>query len=363
MGNEERFTLKKNLNPAKYRITGIIKVILLLAALAACAEKNPKPMGDQFPVNAAMQIEAGPKTDISADLGRIAEIERAGGFFPGLALAESAIREKAGDLSGAAVAAYKELSWAYGYGSVSMVQIEEGLQNALKLLGDDPSDIQSERNYAVAVLKGCMAFAGGEYELAEKFLAGAYGESEEADSFLRWMLLVCALEQKNTDPEKFQENRSVYGAIRARYALFPEYWYRGAQAFLGGDDVLSSSYAEQCINVCPQGPFAGKSRKILALNAGLTDLDLSLDGESLYAGIRTKAEIENIVHSSVSINDPALLEDLFPLISLPENPYTVYALGAMKTLSSAPLFLSFFTEASAKSRGRLGERLNYISRG
>jgi len=50
-------------------------------------------------------------------------------------------------------------------------------------------------------------------------------------------------------------------------------------------------------------------------------------------------------------------------MTLPDNPYTLYALGALKALSSVPDFRSFFVETALKSPGRLGERLNYISRG
>ena len=355
----------------KNKETGFFRIamaVFLAAVFAACAGKISLPPESEIPAQPEEPLETWNKADIVSDLDRIAEIERAGAFFPGLAIAESAMREKAGDLAGAAVAAYKELSWAYGYGSAAWGQIEEGLQNALILVGEGAVGTDLERSSASAALRGCIAFAREEWGLAETLLAGVCGEAEEADSFLRWMLLVCAMEQRDKNSQPSREIRSAYGIIRARYTLFPEYWYRGARAFSSrdgneSDETIATSFAEQCINICPTGPFAADCRRMLAVHVGLSGLGFSPDAECDYSGLRTKAEIENTIRASVSGNNPSALEDLFPLIALPENPYTVFALGALKTLSSVPIFRSYFLAEANKSSGRLGERLNYISRG
>ncbi|MCL2318480.1 MAG: hypothetical protein FWC45_00215 [Treponema sp.] len=304
--------------------------------------------------------------DNGINLDRITEIEREGSYFPGLALAESEIREKAGDYAGAAVAAFKELSWAYGSGSAVKSTVEEGLKNALALFESYPAP-DSRREAGITAIKACMAFAREEWAEAEQMLTGLLSAGEEPDSFLRWMLLVCSLEGKDKTPGEVQASRSAYGAIRARYRLFPEYWYRGARAFSAGrtasgngttDGSLAAAYAEQCINAGPRGPYAADCRIIMASHLGI-----SSNGMDTKAGIRTKAEIEQIIRASVSQNKPEVLAELFPLISLPDNPYTLYALGAMKSLSAVPEYRSFFIDGALKSPGRLGERLNYVSRG
>lgn len=340
----------------KSLIYAAVKAIILGLLLTACAEELAPSGEAKKPEEIPGPVELVKNT--GANLERIAEIERAGAFFPGLALAESGIREKAGDINGAAVAAYKELAWAYGYGNAVKSQVEEGLQNALAFIGDSEGEYLSREYQAAAAIKGCMAFAREEWGLAEELLSTILRSDEEPDSFLRWMILVCALEgkTKEADNSGSQTARSAYGAIRARYALFPEYWYRGARAFAAEDSNIAAAYAEQCINSSPGGPFAASCRKILADHLGLGASEKTPD-------IRTRAEIENTIRASVSLNNPSILEELFPLINLPENPYTVYALGAMKTLASVPEFRSFFWEESLKSQGRLGERLNYISRG
>jgi len=315
-------------------------------------------------------------TDISSNLERIAEIERTGVYYPGLALAESGLRERAGDFSGAAIAAYKELSWAYGCSAAGREQVEEGLNNALKFFRASPDIINSHANIsggdspggnanlysaAASALIGCIAFAREDWVQAEEFLMGLLSDDEEPDSFLRWMLMVCALESKKRDAGEIQAIRSAYGAIRARYAVFPEYWYRGARAYgntgsTAFEKNIVSSYAEHCINTSPDGPFSESCRTIISHNLGLSSGTIQKD-------ILTKAEIENIIRASVSASNPVLLEDLFPLIALPDNPYTLYALGALKALSSVPEYLTFFTGKALSTSGRLAERLNYISRG
>lgn len=282
----------------------------------------------------------GSASDIIMGLEQIAEIERSGGFFPGMGLIESEMRERAGDYAGAAVAAYKELSWAYGYGAVSTDQIASWFESALALFedSDDP-----QRNAGVRAIKGCMAFARGDWEEAERLLAGIHSPDEEPDSFLGWMLLVCALEQSGDEGRAV---RATYGAIRARYMFFPEYWFRGAL-------TIGVAYAEQCINISPQGPFAGACRAILARHFGILT-----GGED----IRTKNEIETILLASVSANNPDMLREIFPLLVLPDNPATLYALGTLQALSFIPEFRAFFAKEALNSSGRLAERLNFASR-
>jgi len=307
-------------------------------------------------LNPAGQAATDAETVIS--LERIAELERSGSYFPGLGLVESALREKAGDYTGAALAAYKELSWAFSLGSAVKEQVDEGLQNAIRLSGSLPANAANGSGSACDTLAGCQAFSEGNWELAENLLVQAIGAEEEPDSFLRWMLMVCAMEKGDNDPIL----RQTYSAIRARYILFPEYWYRGARAFSQRNENISASYAELCINISPKGPFAEDCRKILAGHIGLAPDGRSTQS-SAHSDIRTRAEIENTIRSSVSVNNPAILEELYPLMTLPENPYTLYAMGALKSLAAVPDFRNFFVEGAAKSTGRLGERLSYIARG
>jgi hypothetical protein len=144
----------------------------------------------------------------------------------------------------------------------------------------------------------------------------------------------------------------MYGAIRARYAKFPEYWYRGARAFQG---LPAAEYAEQCINLAPSGAFAGECRIILAAAAGLQP--------EHSVSLRSKSEIEESVSLSLNRGNPEALAALMPLLSLPENPYTVYAVGALRALAALPKFRDYFSGLAETSSGRLAERLAYICRG
>jgi hypothetical protein len=193
-----------------------------------------------------------------------------------------------------------------------------------------------------------MAFIEGRWKEAEALLGPRFEDDEEPDGFARWLLLACALEQ-NSGARK---TGAAYGAIRARYTSFPEYWYRGARFFSG---ALAAEYAERCISLAPEGPFAGECREILAAAAGLEPRD--------GAALKSRMEIEELLSRAVSGNDPELLSGLLPLISLPDNSYTVYAIGALQALAMAPRFGDYLEALGKKSSGRLAERLRYICRG
>jgi hypothetical protein len=276
-------------------------------------------------------------------LDEIAEIERAGAWFQGLAITESTIREKAGDYAGAVAAAYKELAWAYGMGLIKKEELEKGINNVLTVQGDETVTLTAN---------AIISFLQKKWDNAAKGFEPLFNELDEPDGFGRWMILVCALE-KNKDALSAEDRRTgeAYKSIRARYSQFPEYWYRGARGFSGS---IAAQYAETCINLSPQGPFADECRSILA---GSTGLKIE-DGLS----IKTKKEIETLISQSVNSSNPQVLDSLLPLISLPDNPYTVYAVSALKTLTGIPKFNEYFNGQAAVSKGRLAERLSYICR-
>ncbi|MDR2211192.1 MAG: hypothetical protein LBO65_07010 [Spirochaetaceae bacterium] len=288
-------------------------------------------------------------SQIPGALEELAEMERTGGYTPGLGLAESALREKTGDYAGAVMAVFKELSWAYslGAGGVTREAIDEGLKRLAdpEVLGQFPQEAWEEVKAAVEAIGD---FCQGRWKEAEEGLQRLYGAAE-ADGFPRWMLLVCGIE---TSEGAGPENRSSYGAIRARYGFFPEYWYRGARNFPG---AAAGDYAERCINLAPAGPYAAECRTILAQTMGLDSADASV--------LRTRLEIERVVSGAVERGDPELLADLLPLAGLPDNPSTLYASGAMRSLAADGTFRDWLSRKAEKAKGRLAERLLYISRG
>ena len=267
-------------------------------------------------------------------LENIIELERSGGFVQGMGIRESIFRENLGDYAGAVTAAYKELAWAYGMGMIDKGAMEQGLQNALKL-GELPS----------RAARGCIAFVQGKWADAEQILRD-FKASDEIDSIVQWMILSCALEQNRND----KQAADSYRAIRSRYSKFPEYWYRGARVFSG---AISMEYAEHCIALSPSGPFADECRSMLARNMGLNPKD----GPSLLS----RPEIERLISSSINQGDPKLLDPLMPLIALPDNSYTIYAVGALRSLAPVPIFRDYFRDSSDRASGRLAERLSYIS--
>jgi hypothetical protein len=318
---------------------------LLLTALCGCGG-GVIPQTEKAEI--WMPVSSGEVPDLPLllrTLDELAELERAGPWIQGLALTESSIRENAGDYAGAVAAAFKELSWAYGLGLIQKEDLEQGLLNVLDVKGDET---------VTAAANAILAFVKGRWDEAGAGLRLLFNELDEPDGFGRWMILVCALEYSIREKGTAEDRRiaAAYKSIRARYSQFPEYWYRGARAFSGS---IAAEFAENCINTSPQGPFALECRAILAYHTGV--------GIENGLSIKTKREIEAVILQSVNSGNPQILDSLLPLISLPDNPYTVYAVGALRALTSIPGFRDYFNNQAAAARGRLAERLTYIGRG
>ena len=277
----------------------------------------------------------------SSLLDEIAELERSGIFLRGMGLREAALRQKINDHPGAVLAVFKELSWAYGHGLLEKNDLTQGIDSLYDYDGQGRED-------AAQTVLAIQAFMRGNWTEAEQKLIQIFGDVDDPDGYFKWMILSCALEKNPGDRKAIL----AYRSIRARNDQFPEFWYRGARIFTG---IIAAQYAEYCIALAPDGPFAGECRSIIAVSHGLRPED--------GAAIKSKTEVESLISQAVSQGNPRLLEPLMPLIGLPENPYTIYTLGALKPLGALPLFKEYFEGLALKSRGRLADRLIYICRG
>jgi len=279
---------------------------------------------------------------ITGILDELAEAERSGYYSQELGVTESLLRQRLGDYAGAILVVHKDMLWAYGHGFLEDGRIDLGIHQVFTLEG------QAGMEGAVAAARALYAFRQGRWDEAAQKLHALFGEVDEPDSFVNWLLLVCALE-KNPDDRKAA---LTYRAIRARFKQHPEYWYRGARLFSG---LIAAEFAEVCINLAPQGPFAAACRSILAVSSGLKEEDAPV--------VKTKMEIDVLVSQALNAGDPTRLSPLIPLLELPENRYTVYATGVLRSLVSHPLFLTYFNDLAAASKGWLAERLDFIRRG
>ena len=345
-------------------------LLLALIILASCSrEDKPDVTENIYYMEEIPVIRSGraSQDEFSIPLDGIAEVERSGVYYPGLGFTESGLREKAGDYAGAVFAAYRELSYSYGYGEAAKKEVESALNQTLSLFENSGPPEKIDQKAALAAISGVKAFHAESWDEAACFLHELKDEDEAPDSFLSWMLLVCSLENDEIPASSLKAARSAYGAIRARYNSFPEYWYRGARAYTKANSENSSVlagvpagqniagiYAEQCINLSSAGPFSSECRNIIAEGLGIAGAG--------YA-IKSKTEIDDTIRRSVSAENPALLESLLPLITLPDNSYTAYTVEIFKNLVSFPSFRSYFEKEAAGAQGRLAERLRYISRG
>ncbi|MDR1468856.1 MAG: hypothetical protein LBT00_06145 [Spirochaetaceae bacterium] len=332
-----------------------------------------------------------PDADWFDQIERLAEKERSGGFESGAGLRESTLREQGGDYAGAVFATFKELFWAYSFAEGEERQqslesmIEAGFRGLVENLAQmlDPVSAHAAGQAAGA----CSAFFAGRYEEAGALIAGIKRADAEPDEFSVWMGLVCDLENAGkaakpdiradiqsdvrprtppapdtgTEESALRHLRASYAAIRSRYETLPAYWYFGARN-MKGESI--PAYAERAVNLSPEGPYAADARAMIAEFSGLSQAD----GRSIL----TMYEIETIVVNAVQAGNPELLAALFPLAALPDNPYTLYAAGAMRGVASDGRFKNYFdaylrsvtqNKKPDKAQSRLAERLAYIVRG
>lgn len=279
---------------------------------------------------------------VSEALKIIADRERDGVYIPGLALQEAALHESDGDAGAALLAAFRELLWAYillpvdDEHALDKEQLLERIAGAAALYPDNEQ--------LCTVHNALASYIKEDWQHAADLLASCIHEDDEPDAFVHFLHLSCLLEAGHDD----ESLRRSFALLRGRYESFPLYWFYAARF---GSRRLEA--AEHCIALSPKGPYAQGARSILAELSGLE----ASDAEHL----RIRAEIENAIEKSLSAKDPSLLHVLFPLLALPDNPFTLYALSSFRVLSEAHEYSLFFMDQSKQSSGRLAERLRYAS--
>lgn len=333
----------------------VVSLIPLALGLLACGKGEPgsRPglsmgeapgaAGNSRDSSAGIRMEA---EELKQALGDLAERERLGGYVPGLGLVESSLRERGGDLPGAVLAAYKELLWAYSRGPtpdnqgnapLSPSTIEDSLRKIRSLFPQNRETAQA--------VDASVAFSRSQWSQAEALLATLPSIAEKGDSFSHLLLLICQGEQGKTGGDFFP----TYGMLQGRFEGFPPYWYHGMRF---AKNRFSAEYAERCVDLAPQGPYADEARSWLAKSVGLQ----AQDGPAL----RTKGEIDTLLRRALASNQVDTLGDLYPLLSLPDNPYTFFALSAMGSVAQEGAVKSYLTASLKKATGRLAERLRFV---
>ncbi|WP_041396153.1 hypothetical protein [Gracilinema caldarium] len=271
---------------------------------------------------------------------QLAEGERSKGFSPGMGLSESTLYEKSGDLAGAVLSAFKEIFFAYQYGYLTTKDLEGRLKAVEQQFPENQQVITS--------LNVCRAFLSGSGKKGLEALTHINLNKYEIDAFPRWLERVFLLSTGKNEQKVFE----AYLALRSRYSNYPYYWLVAARYSLGTQQIDA---AERCVSLAPQGPFAEEGRSLLAQAVGLTKKDAP--------ALRTRMEIETLITTTIQTGRIEGLKDLFPLLALPDNPYTLYALGACRGLAENKDIVTFFEQEQKRASGRLAERLRYISGG
>lgn len=321
-------------------------LLFFFVFLWSCGKSvHDEPADPKGEVEPAFSSVAGTSTSSFVDtLSDLAERERRGRYEPGFGLFESTVRERAGDYTGAVFAAYKDLVYGYGRGEIESKDIATRLD---RLESGFATSSGPGAASVLPAIRAARAFQGGDWQAVTEALRGIQSFDGQQDSFPLWMELTAKLEQSLASENELER----YAIMQSRYALLPEYWFHFARAQKNIDLMRDS--AERCIALAPAGPFAKDARSSIAASYGLA----KSDGDSLLIPF----EIESIATRAVQTGKPEVLEAMLPILGLADNPATLYAVGALRGLCASDDMRSWLGAKAATSRGRIAERLRYIT--
>lgn len=281
--------------------------------------------------------------DPGAALAALAEYDSRFPYEPGMGLVESALREKSGDLAGAVYAVCKDVEYARAVGAIDVATALDRLAQVRAALGGMAGSAEG-----TAALDTCDAFIRGDWVLAQRGLSAYRGDQPMPS----WMYLASLARTAPLSPEQLD----AYGRLAATFSDLPSYWHvlltSMERASSGASAADRRRAAELCIDAAPEGPHASDARRALALSIGL--------GSEAGSSLLTKAEIENLGARSVGGGGAEVLDPIYRLLTLPDNDYTLYAVGMLKGLSAEAFYRAIFSERARSASGRLLERLTYV---
>lgn len=308
-------------------------------AYAAVVANSPGLMGSP---DWAAYIKLVKDSDPKAALAAIVAFQERLPYESGTGTVESGLREALGDFAGAVFAAYMELSYSYSMGLIDEKSLAAGLSGVKATFA-----ARKEKDEVYAALACIDLWEKRDYKGCVLKLTGVKAASDPS-SFGAWMTEACRLALSPADLNVMKE----YAAQEKRYSNFPDYWRRAALALAGADEGGSRTAAERCIALSPSGPYALPARKILVASFGFPKED--------PAKLLVKSEVDTVVYKALASREPSLLSKLLPLLDLPDNPFTMYALGAMKGLADDAAFASGISELGKGAGKRVAERIAYI---
>jgi hypothetical protein len=272
------------------------------------------------------------KDDASGALESLAQRERLYPYELGLGAVESSLLEKEKRLGEAVFAAFTDLAYAWSLGLCGEGDLEAGLRQAEAACAGKEGE--TEARLAVRALRAYRSGARAECLQA----LGSLGQKD--DSFAAYAR---AVSSQDLGALRLMENR---------YSGFPEYWLNRAR--LDPDATMARAAAERVISLAPHGPLQAAARSLVLDTLGLKGYRPEL--------LLCPFEVDSCVRQSLGAGDPGLIDPCLATLELPDNPYSLYALGALKALSSDYAYQRRFTLRSAeeKKSPRLKERLAFL---
>lgn len=311
----------------------MIMLLLLILTITSCSPQTVSVIDNQE----YMPLEW---VTPSNRILELAEIERRQGYQSALGIEEIGLMLDEKDGAGFVFSVFKELVYAFDYGQ------HEELGTELDLLGEGVTSfgfepLQVER--ALSAINAVRAFDGERWEDASRLIK-LTGNDVQADGFKNLLLAICRIEMDSIPLEEF----SIF---QSRYRNLPRYWFYASR--LDRHPELAKDAAVRCILLSGSGPFSLKARESVCLHYGIE--------KSSASQLVLASESQLIIEEALYYSQPERLEMMLPVLSLPDNPDTLFALGALKSLAADRQIREWLYRKKAGAAGRLAERLIYVT--
>jgi tetratricopeptide (TPR) repeat protein len=269
------------------------------------------------------------------------------GYEVGLGLRESALWEKQGNLGESVLAAAKELEYARGLGDITVSQAVARLEALEDRLRDSPYGTTGE---ALRMAEALKLFLLQRWRAA---LSIFRAKSHATDSaFYRYLVTVCQLEGT------MAPNSGVlrtYASLETVFRDLPSFYYhlwRAMRSNPGYGLGTARPVLERCILLAPAGPYAVPSRMEIGRLLGI--------GPDQGARLLLGPEIEAIAGELGAGADPAVLDPVLALVSMPDNAYSLEGMLMLQQAHRLPAARAYMATKRQSAKGRLRERLDAV---
>jgi len=270
-------------------------------------------------------------------------------YVAGQGLQASQLYEELGMIEESILSAAMELEYLHSSGAVTRAQLRERMTAIGEKL-DDPAF--NPKKLGKGIVQGLLHYFNEEWEKADAVLQ----KEKSTHHFLSYVKMAAEFERQGATIRQLQEYVELEKYFRDLAGYYYHFW-RGMKIGEGEYNFnVARNVLEKCIILARDTEYARETRREIGRMLGLE----SAAGEKL---LLTK-ELDWFLSRLQSGEEPAVLEPVLDMLSVPDNIYTMSGIVFLRDLSHGfPAVKAYLEKRKKQSEGRLHERLVMITEG